>query len=392
MDLLDAGIVVVALLAAVGGYRLGFFTRALSWVGLGGGLYLAARFSSRIVADAHLAHSGERLALAFVLLIGGAFVGQAVGMVVGTRLHGVLPAGPLRSVDHAVGGLVGVAGVLAALWLLLPSVSSVAGWPARATRESAISRWVSNHLPAPPDTVESLRRLVGDDQFPQVFNSLEPGPSVGHPPAVNPLGATVTDHVAASTVEVEGQACDRIQEGSGFAVATGLIVTNAHVVAGEPAGATSVLLPSGRRLGATVVVYDPDRDLALLSVAGLDEAPLTLATGTVGSTGTVFGHPEGQVALARQPARIAQEITATGRDLYDRRNTSRDVYILASALKPGDSGGALVDVSGDVVGVAFAISLEHSDEAYALTSREVNEELAVPRSGGAVSTQACLDD
>ena len=392
MDLLDAIIVAAALLAAIGGYRLGLFTRVLSWVGLGLGIYVAARFSPRVVSAVDLRAAGARLALAALVIVGGAFAGQALGMLVGARLHGVLPPGRLRSLDKGVGGIVGAAGVLAALWLLLPAVSAVAGWPARATRGSVISRWLGNDLPAPPDALRTLRRLVGDNQFPEVFNSLRPGPSVGAVPTSNVLGPAVTARVAASTVRVEGQACNRLQEGSGFAAAPGLILTNAHVVAGEPAGATSVLLPSGVRLAASVVLYDPNRDLALLMVPGLEQTPLHLATGTVGTTGAVFGHPGGQIALKVQPARIAEEVPATGRDLYDRHNTSRDVFVLAASLQPGDSGGALVDPQGNVVGVAFAIALDRSGTAYALTSREIDEALASPRSDQPVSTEGCLTD
>jgi S1-C subfamily serine protease len=391
MDALDVVIVGAAVLAAFGGYRLGFFTRVLSWVGLGLGIYLGARFSPRLISAVDLQSSGARLVLAAVVLVGAAFVGQAAGMLAGARLHGVLPPGPLRAADKGVGAVVGVVGVLTALWLLLPAVSSVAGWPARATRASAISRWVSDALPAPPDTVESLRRLVGHDDFPQVFNSIFQEPAAGRPPAANPLSAAVTRAATASTVRVEGQACDRIQEGSGFTVAPDLIVTNAHVVAGEPTGATTVLLPSGRSRPATVVTYDPNRDLALLLVPGLTESPLALATGTVGLVGAVLGHPGGQLALAVQPASIAREITATGRDLYNRHDTTRDVYVLAATLAPGDSGGAVVDRAGGVVGVAFAISLASKGEAYALTSREVGQVLATPRTAAAVSTQACLN-
>jgi S1-C subfamily serine protease len=391
VNALDVVIVVAAVLAAFGGYRLGFFTRVLSWVGLGVGIYLAARFSPRLISAVNLHDAGARLVLAALILVGAAFVGQAAGMLIGARLHGVLPSGRVRAADKGVGAIVGVVGVLTALWLLLPAVSSVAGWPARATRASAISRWVSDALPAPPDTVESLRRLVGNDEFPQVFNSIFDEPAAGPPPTVNPLSTPLTRAVMASTVRVEGQACNQIQEGSGVTVAPGLIVTNAHVVAGEPAGATSVLLPSGRELAAAVVTYDPDRDLAVLLVPGLTESPLPLAQGTVGTAGAVLGHPGGQVALAVQPASIASEITATGRDLYNRHNTTRDVYVLAAHLAPGDSGGPLVDRTGHVVGIAFAISLASPATAYALTSREVDEVLATPRTAHAVSTQACLN-
>jgi S1-C subfamily serine protease len=311
-------------------------------------------------------------------------------MLVGSRIHRVLPLGPLRGLDKVVGALVGVLGVALALWLLLPSITSVAGWPARVTRHSVISRWLVDDLPPPPDPLESLRGIVGTGAFPQVFDALRPGEAVGPPPAHNPLGAAVTAQIAASTVKVEGQACDRLQEGSGFAVGHDLIVTNAHVVAGEATDSTGVILPSGVQREARVVLYDPNRDLALLSVGGLDERALPLAKGRVGAKGAVFGHPGGQAALKVQPATIAQEITAVGEDLYDRHHTSRDVYVLAAKLAPGDSGGALVDRQGQVVGVAFAIALDRSDTAYALTTKEIDQVLSVHRSGRAVSTEECV--
>jgi S1-C subfamily serine protease len=357
MDLFDVVLVVVAMVAAVGGYRLGFFTRVLSWVGLAAVLYVAARFLPRIIGAAGVTGAAVRLLVAAAVLVFAAFAGQALGTLVGGRLHAGLPLGPLRSVDKGIGAVVGVLGVASALWLLLPSISSVAGWPAGATRHSAISRWVSAHLPPPPNTLESLRRLVAADGFPQVFADLRPDQALGPPPAAVPLAAATVRAVAASTVKVEGQACGEIQEGSGFAVARDMVLTNAHVVAGEPAGATDVLLPSGRQRPATVVLYDPDRDLALLHVPGLGEAPLRFAAGGPGQRGAVFGHPGGQDALAVQPEAIAREITAVGEDLYDRHRTRRQVDVLAASLRPGDSGGAVVDRQGKVVAVAFAIAL-----------------------------------
>jgi S1-C subfamily serine protease len=390
MDLLDVVIVVAAVAAAVGGYRLGFFTRVLSWIGLGLGIYAAGRFLPDIIAAAKVSDAAVRLVLAAVVLVGAAFLGQAAGMLAGARLHRVLRWGPLRAIDQSVGGVVGLLGVVAALWLLLPSLSSVTGWPARATRNSVISRWVSNDLPSPPNALESLRRLVGNDEFPQVFDSLEPGQSVGRPPAADPLSPGLTAEVARSTVMVQGQACDRIQDGSGFTVGPDLVVTNAHVVAGEPAP-TGISPASPHPLAARVVLYDPNRDLALLHVPGLDERPLTLARGVAGSEAAVFGHPEGHLRLAVQPALIGEEIAATGKDLYDRHTTSRDVFVLAAALAPGDSGGALVGTDGHVVGVAFAIALDRSGTAYALTSKEIEQDLGAPRSGRAIGTGACLD-
>ncbi|HET9077782.1 MAG TPA: MarP family serine protease [Acidimicrobiales bacterium] len=388
MDSLDLIIVVAAVMAAVGGYRLGFIGRVISWLGLALGFYVAVRFLPTVVNDLHNASAGTLVAVAVVVLVGGAMVGQAIGLLAGGRLHHILPLGPVRLVDRAVGAAVGAAGIMAILWLLIPSLAAVPGWPARAVSGSAISRWVSRDLPTPPSALQVLRRLVGNDA-PQVFAVLRPGVSSGPPPSASPLSAALTARVTASTVRVQGQACNRIYEGSGFAVAPDLVVTNAHVVAGEPAGSTSVLLPSGRTLPADVVMFDPNRDLALLQVASLGESPLPLASPRVGEMGAVFGHPEGSYDLAVSPARVAQEEVAVGRDLYDSHTTRRQILVLASALAHGDSGGALVDVSGQVIGVAFAISANQPGTSYALSTSELRAALTEPRAAH-TSTGACL--
>ncbi len=388
MDALDLVVAAAALVAAVGGYRMGFVGRVISWLGLAVGFYVAVRFLPTIVNDLHQSSPGTLVVVAVVVLVGGAMVGQALGLLVGSRLHHVLPLGPVRLVDRAIGAVVGVAGIGAVLWLLIPSLAAVPGWPARAVSGSAISRWVSRDLPTPPSALQVLRRLVGNDA-PEVFAVLQPGIASGPPPANSPLTSTLTASVLNSTVKVEGQACNRIYEGSGFAVAPDLVVTNAHVVAGEPVGQTSVLLPSGRSLPADVVMFDPRRDLALLAVRSLGENPLPLAAPKVGETGAVFGHPNGQDRIAVTPARIAQEEEAVGRDLYDAHTTRRDVLVLASALAHGDSGGALVDTSGQVVGVAFAISANQPNTSYALGTSELRAALAEPRAAH-TSTGPCL--
>jgi S1-C subfamily serine protease len=234
-----------------------------------------------------------------------------------------------------------------------------------------------------------LRRLIGSDA-PEVFAELDPGHAAGPAPSTSPLGVAVTTRVLASTVKVEGEACGRIYEGSGFAVASDLIVTNAHVVAGEGHGDTDVLLPSGRRLPATVVMFDPDIDLALLEVTSLGESPLSVDVPHTGTVGAVFGHPEGQDEVAVAPARVVLEEVAVGRDLYGVHTTKRDVLVLAAVLAHGDSGGPLVNPAGQVIGVAFAISADQPDTAYALSSSELDAALVEARTPGGASTGSCL--
>jgi S1-C subfamily serine protease len=391
MSWFDVVIVAVAIMAAIGGFRLGFLARVSSWIGLGIGVYVAARFLPRIVRAVDPADPVARLLVASALLVAGAFAGQALGLLIGGRLHRALPIGPVREVDRGVGAGVGILGILVAVWILVPSMAVVPGWPARAARTSSIARWVDGHFPRPPDTVSTLRRLVGSDSFPDVFGALHPGESLGPPPASSGLSAAVLARVSASTVKVEGEACGRIQDGSGFVAGVDEIVTNAHVVAGEPAGHTQVQLASGRFVPATVVAFDPERDVAVLRVDRLGEAPLPMATGAVGDKGAVFGHPGGSTQLVVAPAAIAQEVNAVGRDLYDSKTIQRDVFVLAAELHPGDSGGPLVDQNGYVVGVAFAIAPDEPTTAYALTSKEVGPVLAHPPAA-AVGTGPCISD
>ncbi len=389
MNVLDVVVIVLAIAAAIGGYRLGFLARAVSWIGLALGIYAAARFLPAIVRWLNPGNPSERLLVAFVVLIGGALVGQALGLIAGARLHRALPLGPIRDIDRGVGAGVGALGVLVALWLLLPSIAAVPGWPAREATSSAISGWVGSHFPRAPNTLQVLKNLVGPEDFPDVFNALHPGEALGPPPASAGISAALVDRVSQSTVKVEGQACDEIQDGSGFAVGNDLIATNAHVVAGEGPGRTKVLLPNGSTLPATVLLFDEDRDLALLRVPGLGEAPLPTATGSVGESVGDFGHPNGQDALALAPAEIAQDITAVGRDLYNTHNTSRNVFVLSAVLYPGDSGSPLVNQAGSVVGVAFAIAPDRPTTAYALASSELDAVLHETL-GAAVSTGPCL--
>lgn len=389
MNLLDLAIVVAAIAAAVGGYRLGFLARATSWIGLAVGLFLGARFlpSALRLVEGEGQDPTSKLLVAAVVLIGGAFAGQALGLVAGSSLSRFLPHGPARALDRSIGAFIGTMGVLASLWLMLPAIADVPGEVSRQARNSAISRFVDDVAPSPPDTLQALRRLVGDTTFPKVFSALRPAPVAGPPPASTGISEAVLKRVEASTVKVAGEACNRVQEGSGFAAAPDIVVTNAHVVAGERR--TEVLKPDGKKARAVVVHFDSDRDLAVLQVVGLGQTPLPIGSARVGGRGAVFGHPGGQEELRIAPAAIRQRVDAVGRDLYDSHSTRRDVFVLAADLRPGDSGGAMVDANGAVVGVAFAIAPDRPGTSYALTTKELNAALAAPRRANA-NTGPCL--
>lgn len=389
MNLLDLLVLTSAAAAAFGGYRLGFVARAASWVGLALGLTVAMGFLPSAVRTFEGPDPSTKLFIAAGVLLLGGFVGQGLGLLAGSSLRRFVPHGPLRAVDSSVGAVVGVVGILVSVWLLLPAIADIPGSYSRQARNSAIAQFLDRRFPEPPDTVQALRRVVGDTNFPQVFEALRPAPKTGPPPATTGIPGPVIARVSASTVKVEGIACDRMQEGSGFTVAADIVVTNAHVVAGHRAGSTQVARPDGRRFDASIVVFDPARDLAVLRARGLAQAPLPVGDAEVGERGAVFGHPGGQEPLRIAPAAIREQVNAVGRDLYGTRSTRREVFVLAAELAQGDSGGALVDAGGEVVGVAFAIAPDRPGTAYALTADELRAVLALPRRQ-AVSSGPCL--
>lgn len=374
MNLLDLCLVGLAVLAAAGGYRLGFLTRTVSWIGMGVGLLVAARSLPWLVEQFPNESPASMLLFAGIVLLVGSFLGQALGVLVGSRLRFRLPSADWVVADHVFGALAGIFGVVAAVWLLLPAMADAQGFVANQTRNSVLARSIDRALPDAPDTLLALRSIIGEDQFPRVFDAIRPAPDLGPPPTDPGLPADVVARVTGSTVKLSGPACNRIQEGSGFVtLGSDVVVTNAHVVAGQDE--TTVERADGTLFDAVVVVFDPERDLAVLRVPGLSTAPLPIGASEEGASGGVFGHPGG-APLRVAPFVVGEAVEAVGTDIYDARRTTRQVLILSSQLAPGDSGAALVDGVGAVVGVAFAIAPDDPDVAYALDTSELEAVLA----------------
>ena len=387
MNPFDILVVVAVAFAALAGYRVGFVARVAGWAGWALGLSVGAAFIPGLLGNFQGGDPQIRILMVIGAFLLAATIGAALGEAVGSQLRRLIPVGPLRQVDKAAGAGAGGLGVVVLLWLLLPALSEIPGELSRQVRNSTVARAVDTAAPRAPKSLQALRQLVTDANFPEVFSNLAPSPGTGTPPADLNMAQGVVNRVRASTVKVSGTACGRVLQGSGFSPAADTIVTNAHVVAGVDR--PQVLRPDGRVLNATVAVFDPARDLAVLRVSGLGQAALPVETADAGSSGAVFGHPGGQDALEVSPARIESRVSALGRDIYNRSTTRRDVFILASELAPGDSGGPLVDTSGAVVGVAFAIAPDRPGTAYALSDRELAAVLALPRSGS-VDTGSCL--
>jgi S1-C subfamily serine protease len=172
------------------------------------------------------------------------------------------------------------------------------------------------------------------------------------------------------------QSCSRSSEGTGFVYAPGKVMTNAHVVAGvdEPE-----VITQDETLPAEVVVYDPDLDVAVLDVAGLDEQPLRFARdGETGDSAAVLGYP-GNGPFHGEPARIRSEQRLRSPDIYGEGVVFREVFSLFAKVRPGNSGGPLMSPRGRVYGVIFAASVSDPQTGYALTADQVARDARLGR-------------
>jgi S1-C subfamily serine protease len=179
-------------------------------------------------------------------------------------------------------------------------------------------------------------------------------------------------HAAHAVVKVTGLGCGGLVTGSGFPVGTGYVVTNAHVVSGTR---THTIVTSGdTRMSATVVYFDPQRDVAVLYVPDLKTAPLTVGPASRGTKGAVIGYPGGGPQKT-SAAIVDGRITAEGRDIYNSGLVTRQIFVIEASVRPGNSGGPLVDLEGHVLGLVFATSAGVPNQAYALTDDEIDADI-----------------
>ncbi|HPB71706.1 MAG TPA: MarP family serine protease [Phycicoccus sp.] len=394
---LDLALAVLFLVYAASGFRAGLLVSASSLVGFvaGGALALWAlpRATSLWSGWAEISSAGQWLILLAVLLL-AAGLGQVIGHRIGVGLRKGLRWRPGQFVDASAGALLVVAMTAGIVWFLAgaarlsgsPTLSAIVG---RSSVLAAIDRTV----PVPVGSVlTTMGGVLSGHGFPQVFEGVAHEPIVAVPaPDPGALGSGVAA-AAASVVRIDGQApsCSRQLEGSGWVTSPGVVVTNAHVVAGT--ASVTVREPGrGVERTASVVLFDPARDIAVLRVPGLRAPALTLG-GVLDrdSSAAALGYPlAGPYAV--EPARVRDRLTARGRDIYGAAEVSREVYSLRAVVQPGNSGGPLVDAEGRVVGVVFARSLDDAETGYALTLAEVADDLtAAAGATHPMPTGACL--
>lgn len=385
MNGLDVLIVVAAVLAAIGGWRLGFLTRSVGWIGAGIGLGVAVAILPSLLDRMGLTSGGAVALVGLCVIVVLASLGQGIGSAIGSRIAPPTRTGAARRIDQAGGAALGVIGVAVIAWLLFPVMSETTGWAATSTTGSAFATFSLEHLPRPPAQILDLERRAIDGRIPQLFTGEEPAPELPPAPTDSPIDDARMAQLARSVVQVRGEACGLVQSGSGFMAAPGVVATNAHVVAGT--SDVELVTTDGDHVDAEVVAFDPGTDLALLSTR-LDRPVLPSAAARVGDRGLVMGFPGGG-PFRPSPFEVGESLDATGYDIYDRNEVRRDLVVLASDLEAGDSGSAVVRADGSVVAVAVAIAPDRPGVAYALEQGQLAELLAQPR-GGEVGTGECI--
>lgn len=382
MTAVDWIIVLFAAALAVIGYGQGLLVGALSLGGFAGGAVLGSRLGPALL----LSEGSESPYAPLTALIGGLLVGgllavtmEGVAEVVRARW---IRAGPALALDGAGGAI-----LLAALALLLAWVFGAvalhtpgAGELRPDIQRSAILQRLNELLPPSGPILNILARI---DPTPSV-----PGPEARVAPPESGIAADPdVRRVGRSVVRVLGTACGLGVAGSGWVARPGLVVTNAHVVAGQDD--TTVTPRGGGELDATAVHFEPRNDLAVLEVEDLAASPVPLAESAAsGTSAAVLGYPEnGPFTIS--PVRIGPTETVVSEDAYGRGPVRREMTSFRGDVRSGNSGGPAVDAQGRVATTVFAAAVGGKPPSGLGIPNELVRR-ALARAGGPVDTGPCV--
>jgi S1-C subfamily serine protease len=336
----------VMLVCAIGGWRRGLIASALSLAGIALGAYAGSRVAP------HLLNGGSRSAWTPLAGLVGAFAGsallQSVGSIAGSFLRGGLKLTPFRFVDSAGGIFLGAATGLVIVWVAGATALLVPGQT--AVRREVLRSEIVRHLNQAVPPARLLHLLAKVDPFPSILGPAAPS-TPASPAIVRKLGVVAAK---ASVVKIVGIACGIGVEGSGWFATRHLVVTAAHVVAGEHS--MTVDIPNAGTYHAAAVAFDPHNDVAVLRVAGATGTPLRTAEPTPGTPVAILGYPDNG-PLTAIPGRVGTTATVLTRDAYGHGPVERTITAVAGHVRHGNSGGPAVDANGVVRATIFAARL-----------------------------------
>ena len=395
MDILDAIIAILLVGFAISGYRRGFTWAGSALAGLVVGSVVGALIApplTRWISPGP--HSSGQPLVATGIFVAALLIIEGIGSALGYRARVLTLKTRLATWDSVAGSFTSCLGVLFIAWFLgftfANSSLTVLG---SQIDSSTIERGLLDIAPQPPAFLAKVQEFLQNNELPTPFTGLSP------PLPLEPLPAS-TDTAGVRTAEAD---VSRVVAfgcggpggalaGSAWPVGHDLMLTNAHVVAGSYR--VTVQPPGEQPLNATVVLFDPNEDVAILHVPGLGMSPLPIASGNapVATQGAVIGYPDGG-SEATVAAAVRGTEEATTWNIYYSASVTRETVVVSADVIPGDSGGPLVDLSGRVIGVTFATSTTSADEGYALAAADITGEIqAADGHTAAVSAGTCVSD
>jgi S1-C subfamily serine protease len=373
-DLVDLVILAATVIGVANGYRRGFWLSAAQYAGLVVGVLLGATAADPLLNYLEIHNPGARpLGAALVLVIGGS-LGSSIGFAAGEPIRRrILRAGVHTATDSIAGSVLSVVAVLMMCWFLGLSFSrGPSPEIAQQIQRSVVLHTLDSAAPRPPAFLASVEGILSGVNFSPVFAGLEPGTLPAPLPVPTDINKPGVIRAGQSVVKVASLGCGGLVTGSGFPVAPGYIVTNAHVVSGT--SSHTIQPPGSGELQATVIFFDPERDVAILYAPAYRGTALTFGTATRGTKGAAIGYPGGGQETT-SPAVVDGEVAAEGRDIYNAKLVTRQILVIQARVRPGNSGGPLVDLDGNVIGLVFATSAGDPNQAYALANSEVTADI-----------------
>lgn len=390
---IDVLLVVFLAFSVLAGFRRGLLVTVVAVVGFVVGAGLGLRFLPDRVAA--LTAGGPPLLAALVLVAAVVFLAVLVQALLVRLTSGTahrLGRSPLGALDALLGAGLTLVVTAVTIWFAAGTLRVVVpGELARGIGQSRVVTAIGDRMPESSDQLLGQVKAALDQYgFPRVFSSIDAEnirPVTGADPAVTASAPIRRATASVLRIDADAPSCSRSQEGTGWVYQPGLVVTNAHVVAGSQGVRVRA---GGASLTGRVVVFDPRRDLAVLSVDGLAAAPLSLGGDLAhGDSAVVAGYPLGG-PLKVDPARVREVLQARGDDIYGTGQVQREVYSLLATVQPGNSGGPLLAPDGTVAGVVFARSLDDAQTGYALTLSETRAVLdQASRTAAPVATGSC---
>jgi S1-C subfamily serine protease len=376
---LDWIIAAFTVLLALYGAVQGFLVGALTLAGFAAGAFAGSRLAPLVLSEGSSSPYAPLMALVGAVLLGALLASGLGGL--GERLRAAVLITGAGALDAVLGAVLSACVALALVWVSGAVALQTPG--ARELRRdiqrSAVLRRLNDVLPPSGPIIKSLARF---DPFP----SIEGPPARLPPPRAAIARDPDVEAASASVVRVTGTACGLGVEGSGWVAGPGLVVTNAHVVAGQDDTQVQVR-GEPPELSARAVAFDARNDVAVLRVDGMDAPALSLRREPrPGAQAAILGFPRNGPYDVRA-GRVGRTETAISSDAYGRGPVTRRITVLRGLVRPGNSGGPMVDAAGRVVTTVFASARSGPPAGYGVPNDVVRA--ALGRARGPVSTGPC---